>query len=425
MDKKLERVMCVVEGREINGRMANELVEVANKYGFQGKLIKSIDSEKIITGDLSDVFSDFVLWRSPVGYKNNYEVERAVTWINDHCKVTLNTKIEGGRLCTSNKYYQHGLFMRDPVLAKHTLPMYAAFSKEYVVSLIENNYIKYPFVFKPDMGTRGLGIFLIENSEDLDNFQGDYSRYSVEPYVRSKYDWRTFTLGGVALGVMRKVGDESDNRNFEARSGGRQRWKEENPEIIAQVYDIAVRAAAVSGLDYAGIDVIRDDDTGVFYVLETNVCGGWQNGYTQTTGVNVANKMMEWFLDRAMLFEGNNIPKAISDYVQNRRGFLSHAGKKNFDEIVNFRKKIERDRNVCNIDIESRDMPLIRKLSSAYALVSNYEPSDVEKAKLKMFISELEKYEISRYGNFIGKDSGSLEQSLDATAYYLAISSKL
>lgn len=129
MGRKLERVMSVVEGREINGRMANELVDVANRYGFQGKLVKTINSEKIITGDLGDVFSDFVLWRSPVGYKNNYEVERAVTWINDHCKVTLNTKIEGGRLCTSNKYFQHGLFMRDPVLREHILPMYPAFRR--------------------------------------------------------------------------------------------------------------------------------------------------------------------------------------------------------------------------------------------------------------------------------------------------------
>lgn len=416
--------MCVVEGREINGRMANELVEVAEKYGFKGKLIKTINSEKIISGKLDDVFSDFILWRSPVGYKSNHEVERAVVWINDHCKITMNTKIEGGRLCTSNKYYQHGLFERDPVLAKHTLPMYPSFSKQYVLSLVENGLIKYPFVFKPDMGTRGLGIYLVENENDLNEFKGDYSKYSVEPYIKSKYDWRTFVLGGVALGVMRKVGDEGDKRNFEARSGGRQRWKEEDPEIIEQVYDIAVRAAAVSGLDYAGIDVIRDDETGNFYVLETNVCGGWQNGYSQTTGVNVANKMMEWFLDRAMVYE-NTMFEAVKTYTERRMEFLSQSANEEYKEIVEFKRKIERSRETCNFDIESRDIPLVRKLSSAYVLIQKKDLSDVEKAKIKMLISDVEKYEISRYGNFIGKDSGSLEQSLIMTAYYLAISSKL
>jgi hypothetical protein len=70
-------------------------------------------------------------------------------------------------------------------------------------------------------------------------------------------------------------------------------------------------------------------------------------------------------------------------------------------------------------------MPLIDKLTSAYALVTNYELTEAERARLNIFIADIEKYEISRYGNFIGKDSGSLEQSLDATAYYLAISSKL
>lgn len=424
MGEKLERIMCVVEGREINGKMANELVEVSEKYGFKGKLVKTINSEKIVKNDLSDTFSDFVLWRSPVGYKNNYEVERVITWINDHCKVTLNTKIEGGRLCTSNKYYQHGLFMRDPVLSKHTLPMYPAFSKGYVLSLVEHGYINYPFIFKPDMGTRGLGIILVENEEDLNNFQGDYARFSVEPYIKSKYDWRTFVLGGVALGVMRKVGDEDDKRNFEARSGGRQRWNEEDPKIIAEVYNIAVRAAAVSGLDYAGVDVIRDDEAGNFYVLETNVCGGWQNGYTQTTGINVADAMMEWFLDRAMIYE-KSMPEAVKTYVERRLRFLLKESKEKYQRIISFEEKSKMPESEARVLLESPGVTLEGKLQGAYALISLGKTTWVDKVKIQDLLSSIETYEISRFGNFIGKDSGSLEESLERTAYYLAVRSKL
>jgi len=424
MGEKIERVMSVVEGREINGKMANELVEVANKYGFKGELVKTINSEKIIRGDLADIFSDFVLWRSPVGYKNNYEVERVITWINDHCKVTLNTNIEGGRLCTSNKYYQHGLFMRDPVLAEHTLPMYPAFSKGYVLSLLENGLIKYPFIFKPDMGTRGLGIYLVKDEKDLDGFQENYGGYSVEPYIKSKYDYRTFALGGVALGVMRKVGDETDERNFEAKSGGRQRWKEEDPKIIAEVYNIAVRAAAVSGLDYAGIDVIRDDETGKFYVLETNVCGGWQNGYSQTTGVNVADMIMEWFLDRAMIYE-NTMFEAVKTYTERRLRFLSEEAKEKYQKIISFEKPAKLTETEARVVLSSKATTLIGKLQSAYDLLMMRKVSEADKIRISDLLLMIEKYEISRFGNFVGKKCGVLEDAIEATAYYLAVSSKM
>ena len=104
---------------------------------------------------------------------------------------------------------------------------------------------------------------------------------------------------------------------------------------------------------------------------------------------------------------------------------MSRDGKKKYKEILAFSKKISREREICNFDIEARDMPLIRKLSSAYVLVQNEDLSEVERMRIRMLMAEVEKYEISRYGNFIGKDSGSLEQSLEMTAYYLAISSKL
>lgn len=424
MGGKLERIMSVVEGREINARMANDLLEAARRYGFQARLVKTIDSEKIIENDLRSIFSDFVLWRSPSNYKDNYEIERAVTWVNDNCKITLNTKIEGGRFCTSNKYYQHGLFMRDPVLAQHILPMYPAFSKAYVLSLIENKFINYPFVFKPNFGTRGLGIILINNREDLEKFQGEYRSFSIEPYIKSTYDWRIFTLGGVALGVMKKIGDEEDETNFEAKSGGRQRFKEEDLDVFEEVCRLSIKAAAVSGLEYAGVDVIRDDETGKFYVLETNVAAGWQNGFFPTTGVNVADKTMEWFLDRAELFE-QPTHIAVNNYVKKRLSLISRDAQKVFSDVTEFKKKIIRSRDICNIDLVIADVPIERKLESAYILAQDENLKDTDKVRIESFIGTLEKYEISSFGNFIGKSSGSLEDSILNTAYYLAICKKL
>lgn len=425
MGEKINREVTLVEGREPNQFMARELIRTAEKMGWKTRHLKSIPSDKIAQNKLDEVFSDFVIWRGPVGFKSQYEIERTIYWLNHSNKITINTRPEGGRLSTSDKFFQHACFLADDVVAEHTLPMYPAISKAEVESLIEQKLIDYPFVLKPDFGTRGEGIVLIKNPTDLEQFNGNYAVFSVEPYVKSTYDWRVFVLGGAALGAMRKVGNEEDESDFMAKSGGRKRWKETDAEVLEEIYDLAVRTAAASGLEYAGVDLIRDDETGKFIVLETNIAGGWQNGFLEATGVHVPTKLMQWLGEKARIIEGNRASDAIRDYVKNRMGALSRAGKREYTDITMFRKKIERDREICNFDLESRDMPLLRKLSSAYVLVQNKDLSAAERLRLKMFMNDVEKYEISRYGNFIGKDSGSLEQSLISTAYYLAISSKL
>ena len=425
MGGKIKRELTLVEGRELNQNMARELIRTAEKMGWKATLLKSIPSDKISAGELDDVFAQFVIWRGPVKYKNQYEIERTIYFLNHSGRVTINTRPEGGRLNTSDKFFQHECFLGDDEVRKHMLPMYSAVSKENVLSLIKDGILNCPFVLKPDFGTRGEGIVLVSNQDDLDKFEGKYEVFSVEPFVKSKYDWRVFVLGGSALGAMRKVGDETNVSDFMAKSGGKERWNEDDVDIREEIFDLAVRVTAASGLEYAGVDLIRDDETGRFIVLETNIAGGWQNGFLEATGIHIPTKIVQWLEDRARLLDGEPVPKIMMDYVKNRLGFLSREGKKNFGAIISFEHKIERSREVCNFDIEARDMPLIRKLSSAYALVQNYELTEVERVKLKMFMAEVEKYEISRFGNFVGKDSGSLEQSLIPTAYYLAISSKL
>jgi hypothetical protein len=422
---KVVRELTLVEGREPNQYMAQELIRTAETMGWKAKLVKTISGDTIISSKLSEIFSDFVVWRGLANEGlNQYEIERILYWLNHSGKTTINTHPEGGRLCTSGKFFQHECFLADEKVREHMLPMYSAISYENVDKLIKDGKINYPFVFKPDFGTRGEGIVLIRNEEELKAFRGNYPAFSVEPYVKSTYDWRVFVLGGAALAAMRKVGDESKEDNFMAKSGGRQRWAEKDVDVNEEIYDLAVRVTAASGLEYAGVDLIRDDGTGRFIVLETNIAGGWQNGFLEATGVHVPTKIMQWLEQRAELKSGN-VRGSVQEYIKVRRGVLSRSGLSEFDKIVAFKKESKRDREICNFDIDSRDMPLIRKLSSAYALVQNYELTEVEKTKLKMLIAEVEKYEISRFGNFVGKDSGSLEQSLIPTAYYLAISSKL
>jgi len=126
--------------------------------------------------------------------------------------------------------------------------------REQVDRLLKTKKIRYPFLMKPELGVRGEGIVLINNENDLNKFEGNYRSFAIEQFIKSKYDWRVFVLGGVPLGVMKKLGNEDDPADFVAKSGGKKHFIEPDEKIHEEVCRIAVKACEVSGLDYAGID---------------------------------------------------------------------------------------------------------------------------------------------------------------------------
>ncbi len=424
MGGKLKRKITIVEGREANFNMAKQLVDAAVNNGFDARLVKSIDENYIIENRLDEVFSDFVIWRGAVKCSSAYAIERVIVWLNNSNKITINTKyVVGSRFATSNKFFQHGALSEDEVTRDHILPMFPAVSRESVERLLEQGKIKFPFVFKPDFGTRGLYIYLIKDKNELDRFNDNFPAFSIEPFVKSKYDWRVFALGGVALGVMKKVGDENNASNFEAKSAGWKRWDEADIDMKEQMMYLGAHASAASGLEYSGIDIIRDDDTGKLIILETNYSGGWQNGFEGVTGVNVPVAIVEWFADRAELFE-KEIREAVQNYVEKRLKYISRAAQALYKEIISFGYKdvldLEKSREVLNF----KDSSLNERLKAAYVLVQNELSSD-DKIRIQDLLSTIEKYEISGFGNFVGKDCGVMEDAIENTALYLAISSKL
>jgi glutathione synthase/RimK-type ligase-like ATP-grasp enzyme len=60
--------------------------------------------------------------------------------------------------------------------------------------------------------------------------------------------------------------------------------------------EIAEKVAKVCGLDYCGVDIMKDND-GNSFVLEVNRQCQFQ-GFEKSTGINVAKSVVEMFLKR-------------------------------------------------------------------------------------------------------------------------------
>jgi ribosomal protein S6--L-glutamate ligase len=104
-------------------------------------------------------------------------------------------------------------------------------------------------------------------------------------------DIRAFVVGGRVIAAMERTAQPGDWRTNVSR-GGLVRALELAPDWA----DLALRATAAVGADYAGVDLLPSRDGRVF-VLEVNGIPGWQ-GLQQATGVDVAGAIIDQVVDR-------------------------------------------------------------------------------------------------------------------------------
>ena len=148
MREKIKRELTIVEGREKNAKMTEEIVEASLAAGFKTRWIRRFDETLVVDGRMDEAVTDMLLWRSPAGYSSAAVIERIQVWINRHKKVTINTHTAGGRTYNSNKFFQHELFLNDEVTRPCTLPCYPAISADFIMEkLVATGRINFPFVF--------------------------------------------------------------------------------------------------------------------------------------------------------------------------------------------------------------------------------------------------------------------------------------
>lgn len=414
--------LTVMEGREENRHMVDGFASAAKRRGWNFCQLLGINSDKLARFDLDDIPLDHVIFRELS--KNNYhEAERLMYWLKQNHKVCINIDVAGRRMSTSDKHFQQGLFLMDPFLKKYALPTFEAKHKDNVISYIEANRVHYPIVLKDRRGTAGKGITLIKAQEDLDKID-NFSELLIEQYIQPECDYRVFVIGGVAVGTMRKIGDEQNPGDFIAWSAGRKKYPENNPQTLELLAEIATRAAAISKLEYAGIDIIKEKDTDNYYLLETNIAAGWPN-FTPVTHINIPDLVMDWFEDIENSKE-KSFAETITDYIKTRKKYLPMSIQKSYDQILKGQPEADKPfNNIFNkyprqylYDAGS----IFKRLSKAYRDVSEH-PEHAN--KYTNLIQEIESIPLSWAGNFIGPEVGTMHDGAILSALYLYLLHKI
>ncbi|MDN7023496.1 ATP-grasp domain-containing protein [Methanoculleus sp. FWC-SCC1] len=116
-------------------------------------------------------------------------------------------------------------------------------------------------VYKPLYGFDGNGIRLVTDGGDL----GEPPWY-LQEYVWNDRDFRVFVIDGEAVGAIERV---SDSLTHNIHQGGIGR----PVEIDEEMRSVTEAAATAIGIDYCGVDLLRDGDG--YTVLEVNGTPNW------------------------------------------------------------------------------------------------------------------------------------------------------
>jgi RimK family alpha-L-glutamate ligase len=148
-------------------------------------------------------------------------------------------------------------------------------------------------VIKPLFGSEGKGMVRVTDQDTayrvLRAWELNKYIYYIQEYIpHSQQDIRAFVVGNEVVAAMLRRG-KGWRTNFS------QGAEVEPTELSPEMQSLAIKAARLIKLDYAGVDLIPAED-GRNYVLEVNGIPGWR-GLQKTTGHNIAQRIVDYALD--------------------------------------------------------------------------------------------------------------------------------
>ena len=129
-----------------------------------------------------------------------------------------------------------------------------------------------PFVLKDVQGAKGANNFLINSKADFERALRQADDLDVwmlaQEYIPNDHDYRLLVMGGQAALVLRRAGG-SDTHLNNVSTGGKATL-EELTAIPASLVNASIAATKLLKLQIAGVDLLQDKDSKLWYCLEVN-----------------------------------------------------------------------------------------------------------------------------------------------------------
>ncbi|HQI92832.1 MAG TPA: ATP-grasp domain-containing protein [Candidatus Dojkabacteria bacterium] len=130
---------------------------------------------------------------------------------------------------------------------------------------------KLPCIYKTSLGSLGSNVYLIDKKTDIEQTikeNGKYNRYIFQEFIPNTFDYRVVISNGKPESVCRRTRIKDKFRNNVALGASEDFVNVK--DVSKDILELAIQSAKALKLNWAGVDVVTDTDTGRNYVLEVN-----------------------------------------------------------------------------------------------------------------------------------------------------------
>ncbi len=237
------------------------------------------------THGLPSTLGEVVFWRSSSLGSSEKRTEAMRTILKDH--ILINRCLALLPQATEKTFQQE--YIQEKTKTIHCIPTFRFETKEAVVQALQEKTLRFPFIAKPNKGSKGEGVLLIESILDLDRSEKPLSELVFQNFITNSGDYRVFILGGRVLGVIKRTAKKGDFLNNISQGGSAEAVVD--PKILKTLRHIGTTVASIFNLTICGVDVIYDEKEKKYFFLEVNTVPQWK-GFQEATGINVAREII-------------------------------------------------------------------------------------------------------------------------------------
>jgi len=160
------------------------------------------------------------------------------------------------------KIAQHAVFLENEI---PVVPTRVFYTKDQVLKAEWT----YPVIAKHERGYQGKSVRKFEDFSELEKFINKIDEINVgmflwQKYLPTKWDIRVIVMDGKAIGAMKRTAVGNEFRSNYSLGGSVETWDLSEADKM-----LAEKVAKVCGLDYCGVDIMKDE-TGNSFILEVN-----------------------------------------------------------------------------------------------------------------------------------------------------------
>ena len=217
---------------------------------------------------------------------------RAITlYMDAHGKQVFErtdvTVPEYGKLSQMVLFAQHGLAVPDTWSAWHLAD---------IGTLIADATLTFPFILKANNGIKGHDNYLVRDQAQFDEIlaRDEGVQFVAQRFIANDGDYRVLYFGSDEPLIFKRTAAKGSHLNNTSRGGS-------STELQAAEFDrtalhLAERAARLTQRLLAGVDVIQDNKTGAWLVLEVNANPALSSGTLLERKVAGYKKMIRGIL---------------------------------------------------------------------------------------------------------------------------------